>query len=337
MLSFLKPSQSQSLLRIIALAIEQRLPLAPLLRAFAEDQDWGQRWRVHRVAGLLEGGSSLPAALEQVARVLPEEDVLAIRFGTQSGTLPVTLRNLIEESDRLEDVRFYQPVRDVLPYVAVVLLVCVLIGAFLLINIVPVYRDLMRDIGVDSAAFERVTHVGSLIANYGWLAVGAGLLLGCILWTERPGRSLRRALFRPWCDMRSADVLRNLSVVAEAGRPIPGAISTLARYHHDSTLRQKLLYVRNEVEQGADLWITLRKVNLLTPAEVAVMEASQKVGNRPWAMAQLARCKRRRIRRRLELAGQLLEPVTVLLLGGVVLALFWSVLSPIVEILWHLT
>ena len=163
--------------------------------------------------------------------------------------------------------------------------------------------------------------------------VGAALFLAWILWTDRPGRSLRRGLLRPWFDMRSADVLQNLSVVTEAGRPIPGAISTLARYHHDPSLRQKLLFVRNEIEQGADLWATLRTVKLLTPAEITLMEAAEKVGNRPWAMEQLAMSKRRRMRRRLELLGQLESPVAVLCLGGAVFAVCLGVFAPLVKII----
>jgi type II secretory pathway component PulF len=329
-------AQSQSLLRIIALAIEGRLPLAPLLRAFAEDQSQGQRRRVHRVAGLLEGGSSLPAALEQVAGVLPKRDVLAIRFGTQSGTLSITLRHLFEESGSLRSVRPSHGLRETLPYATVVLLVIVLIGAFLLVKIVPAHLQVMEDYGVESSLLQWEAHLGTLIMDYWWLAA-AGLLLAWLLWTQRPGRSLRRRFVPRWCDMGTADVLQNLSVVSEAGRPIPGAISTLARYHHDPALRQKLLFVRNEVEQGASLWGTLQRTKLLAPTEVALLEASEKVGNRPWAMAQLVMCKRRRMQRRLELAGQVVEPVAVLLLGGVVLALFLGILSPVVNIMWHLT
>lgn len=332
---FTTSTQSQSLLRIIALAIEQRLPLAPLLQAFAEDQDGVQRWRVQRLAGLLEEGSSLPSALEQVAHVLPEEHVLAIRFGTQSGTLSMTLRNLVEDSGSLEDIRTKERLRGTFIYPTVVLLVILMIAIFLMLKIGPVYRQIMYDFGVESLAFEWVIYIGNLFAIYWWLVVGAGLLLTWILWTEWPGRSLRRGLIRPWFDMRSVDVLQNLSVVTEAGRPIPGAISTLARYHYDPTLRQDLLFVRNEVEQGADLWATLRTVKLLTPADVALMLASEKVGNRAWAMAQLATCKRRRMRRRLDLLGQLVEPAAVLLLGGAVFTMCLGVFAPLVSMILY--
>ena len=328
----------KSLLRIISLVIEQRLPPAPLLQAFAEDQSGIQRRRVQRLARLLEEGSSLSQALEQVPHVLPEEDVLAIRFGTQSGTLSMTLRNLIEDSARLEDVGVNGQLRGTLLYPIVVLLVLLMIATFLLTKVWPVYEQMMSDFGVKTipTAFQWVTSFGSLFVAFWWIGVGAGLLLIWTFWTEWPGRSLRRRLVRPWFDMRSAVVLQCLSVVTKAGRPIPGAISTLARYHHDPTLRQKLLFVRNEIEQGADLWVTLQEVKLLTPADVALMEASQNVGNRPWAMGQLATCKRRRMRERLELLSQLVEPVGVLLLGGVVLTVCLAGFVPLVKMIMNL-
>lgn len=336
MLSFRKYTQSQSLLRILALAIEQRLPLAPLMRAFAEDQSGAQRWRVHRLARLLEGGSSLPSALEQVAGVLPSENVLAIRFGTQSGTLMITMRALIEESESLANVRRVQWLRSTLIYPAIALLVMMGIVTFFMIKIAPAFQKIMQDYGVESLIFRWAIFVSNLVVNYWWLAAGAALLLAWIWWREWPGRFWRLGWIRPRYDMRSADVLQNLSVVAETGHPIAGALSTLARYHHDPTLRDELLFVRNEVEQGADLWNTLRKVKLLTLAEVALLEAAQKVGNLAWAMAQLAVCKRRRKRSRMELLGQLVEPVAALLLGGLVLAICLMAFAPLLGLIWNL-
>jgi MSHA biogenesis protein MshG len=322
---------------MIALATEQRLSLSPLLQAFAADQGGVQRGRIQRLAELLDGGTSLPAALEQVAHMLPEEHVLAIRFGTQSGTLSMTLRNLVEDSGSLDEFRMKEQLQAAMVYPVTVLLVIVGIATFLLTEIWPVFQRIMDDFGVESSplAFQVVIDVGNLFLHYWWLVAGVVLLLAWMLWTEKPGRSLRRGLVRPWCDMRTADVLQSLSVVTEAGRPIAGAISTLARYHHDPTLRQKLLFVCNEVEHGADLWATLQTVKLLTPAEVALMEASEKVGNRPWVMAQLASGKRRRMRRRLELLGQLVEPAVVLLVAGVVFTMCLGVFVPLAKMILY--
>jgi len=321
-------------LRIIALAVEQRLPLPPLLQTFAKDQTGRQRGRVERLAILLDEGSSLPAALEQVADVLPVADVLAIRFGTQSGTLAATLRDLVDQSGDSEDVRLRQSLRGALLYEGIAFIVMVMIAIFLLVMIWPKLAQIMSDSGVERPlTFQWTAYVGDFFATYWWLVVGTGLLLAWALWTERPGRSLRRGLVLPWSDMRSADVLQSLSIVAEAGRPILGAISTLARYHHDPTLRQKLLFVCNEVEHGAELWGMLGKINLLTPMEVSLMETSEKVGNRPWTIAQLATIKRRRLRHRVELVSHLASPIAILFMGGAVFTLCLGLFGPLVQMI----
>ena len=84
--------------------------------------------------------------------------------------------------------------------------------------------------------------------------------------------------FGPMRDWRSAEVLQRLGAVTAGGRPLPSALSTLARYHFDPAIRHKLLFARNEVEQGADLWQSLATVRLVNPAEATVME----VATRSW-------------------------------------------------------
>ena len=326
--------QSQSLLRVITLALEQRLPLAPLLRAFAEDQSGSHRWRVHRVAGILESGSSLPSALEQVAGVLPVENVLAIRFGAQSGTLPTTLRSLVEETKGLTHSRSLWPLYGTLIYVAIVALIMLGILTFLMLVIAPKFEAMMGDYGARSLMFAWLVGCSQLFVECWWLIVVVALGLVWMWWAKWPAWFWRLGWIRPWHDMRSADVLQNLSIVTKAGRPVPGAISTLARYHHDPLLRQELLFVRNEVEQGAEVWAALGKVKLLSSAEMALLHAAEKVGNVPWVMTQLAQCKRRRAHRRIDMLGQLAQPAAILLLGGIVLVVCLGMYAPILQLLW---
>src|SRR5687768_15050162 len=73
-------SQRLALLRLIAVATEEHLPLSPLLDAWAFDQGGVQGRRVQRLSLLLKEGTPLPDAVEQVPGVLRDEDVLSIRF-----------------------------------------------------------------------------------------------------------------------------------------------------------------------------------------------------------------------------------------------------------------
>jgi type IV pilus assembly protein PilC len=128
-------------------------------------------------------------------------------------------------------------------------------------------------------------------------------------------------------------VLEKLSVSTAAGRPIAGALSTLARYHFDPAIRNKLLFVRNEVEQGADVWQSMATAGLITPPEVRVLETAERVGNRPWALEQLAAGKERRAMRRLDRLSELLLPMLIVAMGAIVLFQALSVFIPLVKII----
>jgi type II secretory pathway component PulF len=137
-------------------------------------------------------------------------------------------------------------------------------------------------------------------------------------------------------DLRIADVLQKLGVAIRAGRPLEGALSTLARYHFDPVLRHQLLFIRNELEQGANIWQSMRNVGLLNPQEMRVLESSERVGNRPWVLNQLAQLKKRRTTRRLANWSQLALPLVIILLGGFVLLQALSMFQSLFRIVYSL-
>jgi type II secretory pathway component PulF len=142
-------------------------------------------------------------------------------------------------------------------------------------------------------------------------------------------------VFRTWRQLRWADVLEKLSLASAAGRPMPGALSTLARYHFDPRIRRELLYARNEVEQGAEVWPTLAAAGLLAPQEERLLDVSERLGNRSWALDKLAANKKRRVRRRLRVWSALTLPIIALVFGGYVLAQALSLFVPLVEFIFH--
>jgi type IV pilus assembly protein PilC len=186
----------------------------------------------------------------------------------------------------------------------------------------------------------RMVGITNLFVKHWWIGALAAFALLWVIFSDRPGRFFRRSvlgrLLYPLGQQRSADVLQKLAITTGAGRPIPGAISTLARYHFDPVLRRKLLYVRNEVEQGADVWQSMAASGLLRPSEERLLETAERVGNRPWVLAQLAGVKWRRAARRLERLSQLLLPALAIVFGGAVLFQALTLFLPLVQLIHSL-
>src|SRR5262245_50701315 len=92
-------AQRRSLLRMIAVSIEEKLQLVPLLEAWVEDERGAQRARVLRLIRILNEGTPVADAVEQVPNILRDEDILALRFDAQSGTLTTAVRQALSASD----------------------------------------------------------------------------------------------------------------------------------------------------------------------------------------------------------------------------------------------
>lgn len=325
-------TQQLTLLRLIALAAEEQLPLAPLLAAWSQDERGVQRRRVRRISQLLDAGAPLPAAVEEVSGALRDADILAIRFGAQSGTLRASLDEAIHD---------YRPAspwgKGTFGYLVIVSLLFFVLSLFIYVKIVPAMQSILAEYGLNATRSLQWSLAFARFVDHSWWFFV--LLISALLYatfSARPGRILRQSfvgrLVRPLWSLGTADILQKLSVAAAAGRPVAGSISTLARYHFDPAVRRKLLFVRNEIEQGASPWQSLAAVGILTPADEALLASADRVGNRPWALEQLAATKKRRTWRRLDRAADLILPVMVVLLGLFVLLQALSILTPLVYV-----
>jgi type II secretory pathway component PulF len=204
------------------------------------------------------------------------------------------------------------------------------------VKIFPAFRAIFREFAMSlppvTESFLRITGVFS---DYAWLFLLALIVLALLFLFARPGRFVRQAMVRLFGTRRSqwsGDLLRMIAIASNAGRPIGGALSTLARYHFDPTIRRRLLYVRNEIEQGALLWPSMSAAELITPADERALDLSERLGNRSWVLSQLAYAKTRRATHRRDLMSQLLLPFAVLLLGAFVLYQALAIFVPLITL-----
>jgi len=295
------------------------------------------RRRLRRLAQRLAARTSLADALEQTPGVLSDEQILAIRFGDQSGTLPATLAHLLKaeyQAAMLVNIRL----RQTIFYTGMTVTILVMVLAFLMIKIIPSFQAIFNDFDLELPRLTLLLiQVSNTAINF-WFLIA--LLLLTMVWLFRANTSRRffrrvmsSRVVRPIAELRTADLLDMLSVTLQAGRPLPGALSTLARHHFDSLIRYKLLFVRNEVEQGAEVWHSMAAARLITSAEAQALESSTSVGSRAWTMKRLARLKRDRVAGQIDIGVNLLQPLITLMLAGTVLFVAVGCLSPLIELI----
>ena len=84
---------------------------------------------------------------------------------------------------------------------------------------------------------------------------------------------------------------------------------------------------------GVGVWADLAGAGLLTRHDAAALEAAERVGNLPWALRALADGGDRRSHYRLLALGQVLQPLAILGLGGLVLVICLAYFGPLVAMI----
>lgn len=129
------------------LAITQsELPLAPSLRALAEDlRNPRLRPVLDNMHRDLERGASLEEAVEKNHQAFPRLFVSAIRAGEATGNLPGVLQLLASYASRMSGLK--QTFQVALAYPVVVTVLAVAIMAYLLQWVVPTFADIFEEFG----------------------------------------------------------------------------------------------------------------------------------------------------------------------------------------------
>lgn len=335
------PTQRRVLLRLIAAATEQRHPLPPLLEAWSDEESGAQSIRLRRLAAALREGAPLANAIERFPGLLSDEQTLMIRFAAESGTLGSVIRRELEDSPAaIGDVD--GNLRRIANYLGFFLLVGAPVALFIQTAITPQIEQIYSEFQIDLPDSTQLAIGMSSLTWWTWV-IGA-LLLIVLLWSRSfswPAKQLRRTvaprLLSTLRSRRIGLILKRLGDSVAAGRPLSGAISTLARYHYDPLIRHKLLFARNELELGTEVWSALGTAGLLQAVEANALTAADQTGTRAWTLRTLGEARLERSDRRLRRQAGLMAPLIVLAFGVFVLVQATGMFAMLVHLIECLT
>ncbi len=333
-------SVQASLIRLLAVAHSKKLDLPPLVECFALEHRGLTRVRLWQLARRLKTGTPMLEAIEQTPGVLNDEAILSIRFGMQSGTLDAVLSALVERSVLRQRNPNFQ-IKRTLTYHTCFAFVASFILTAVVAFIFPTFSKLFSEmeIPVTQAQISLewwMNSIGTYIPFFFLLVIAFGLVIRFL----NPIRSVHRAFasrfFRSIAQLRVVHLLRLLSIANDAGRPLAGSMSTLAKYHFDRNVRAKLLYARNEIELAAEPWSSLASAKLLNEKEAVALAGSHSTQTRSWLLQKLADTKEERVIQRLLLGSSLIHPVLVIVFGLLVLWFAWACFGTLCQLIQSL-
>ena len=328
--------------RQIAGLVGSGLPIERALTALAdESEDSRQRELLAQLKAEVNAGSPFARALATAPREFDDVYRGVVAAGEQSGALGQVLEKLADDLEERQDLR--SKLIGAMAYPAIVSVIAFMIVIFLLTYVVPQIATVFTT-SKHALPFLTIAMlaISDFARHWGWLillcAVGAGFLLKLALrgqaFRERfdAGILTLPLVGRLARGYNAARFAGTLAMLAGAGVPILKALQAAAETLSNSAMRADALDALVQVREGAPLGSALAGKKRFPGLLAMFARLGEQTGALPEMLGRAARQLSTEVQRRAMTAATLLEPLLIVAMGAIVLAIVLAVLMPIIQL-----
>ena len=316
-------------------------PLEESLRTIARQFEQEQvRTILLSVHNAVVEGRRLSEAMTREAASFPPLYRAMVSAGESSGTLPLILERLADLLERQAQVR--GKVLSALAYPVILAIVATFVVFALMIFVVPKVVEQFEDVGQQLPLLTRIViGLSEFLAGWWW-----ALLLGLVAFALLLGRALqdealrlrfdRRLLRLPLLgrllrDLHAARMARTLSTMVGSGLPMMEGLVITARTVHNRVLREATDRMVASIREGGSLSGAMRRAGVFPPTLLYMTTSGEDSGRLGPMLERAADYLEREFNTFTTVAMSLLEPLIIVVLGGVVAVIVLAILLPILQ------
>jgi len=333
----------------LALATRQ---MATLARAGLPVEEWlatvarqSEKQKVRNILSAVRTrvmeGHSLAQALGGFPRVFPEIYRSTVAAGEASGHLHLVLERLADYLENRHALR--QKVMLALIYPAILTLVALGVTVGLIVYVVPEVVKVFDGLDQELPALTRLLiGTSDFLRAYGLHALVALGILAAIVarWLRKPGSRMRfdRLLLRlPLFGrlvrgLNTARFARTLSILAASGVPLLEALRTGGEVIGSRPMRAAVEDASLRIREGRGIGQALEETGYFAPVIVHLIRSGESSGRLTEMLERAAENQEQEVESRISVSMGLFEPLLILTMGGIVLAIVLAILLPIFEL-----
>ncbi len=317
----------------------------PILNALLTTAGQTDNPAFRRVVEMIEAdireGGMLSDALARFPDLFSGVYVNMVRAGESSGKLDIILQRLAVAREKEDEVR--RRVQSAIAYPTLVIVVGMLTVFVLLTFFMPRVISLFKNFDDLPLPTRALMGISSVFAGYWYWIVLVCILLGLAyrrMSATEKGRfaidnaKLNLPLFGGFIMRHQMSVFsRTLSLLIEAGINLDRAMRLSAGALVNSVIRKQLLDAADEtVNQGAPFSTTLKKVRAVPPMVVNMSAVGEQGGRLDEALSEVAGFYESEIDQQTRVVMSLIEPILILVVGGIVGFIVAAMLLPIFKL-----
>lgn len=331
------------LLRQLATLIRAGVPILAAFDIIARSQEKAETTRLLlQIRADLQTGAALTTALGRHPDNFDALTCTLVAAGEQSGLLDVMLTRIADYQEKMLSIR--GKLRGALTYPIAILLVALVVTVLMLVLVVPAFENSFSSFGAALPLPTRIIIDGSAaLRDYGIIvlillaASGFGLMHQ---WRRNPrwqaatdrwqltlpilGPLLRRAALARWS--------RTLASLYAAGIPLLDTLIPAGDATDNQLFQQASQTLRQKINQGNSLSVALPRQNEFSPLLIQMVAIGEESGTLDDMLSKVADIYDREVDESVALLGTLMEPLLMLVLGGLIGGLVIAMYLPIFEL-----
>jgi type IV pilus assembly protein PilC len=325
--------------RQLSTMISAGLPLVRSLRSIARDhEDKKLGLILEKVSDDVQKGESLSTALSKHTGAFDEVFVSLVNTGEVSGTLDRIMDQTATYLERAEALRL--KVQAALRYPIFVLSFALLILITMIVKIIPMFSSIYDRfrvplplptqilLGISRAVVDNLLLAGGLtliLVFTGWYLAqtAAGRL-----WIDRAKFNL--PIFGPLIRMYAVTKFaRTLGMLTASGTQILYALKVMRPVPGNRVLEQGIEHVRSRVEEGDSLSKAMTEAQVFPEMLVQMTATGEETGQLDNMLTRTADFYERRVTAQVDGLSSLVEPIAIVVLGGLVGVMLLALYLPI--------
>jgi MSHA biogenesis protein MshG len=300
------------------------------------------RRTLSEVVADLESGRELASAFARHPNVFPDLYLSLVRVGEQTGTLETAFARLADYLGAQQNLK--DRVSGAMRYPLIVIAAIIAAMGVLTVFVIPKFEPMFKTLGDNLPMPTRILLGASNFFQHHWLLAG-GLLLaivagwryyvrtgsGKLKWHEWQlkvplfGRLIKESVL--------ARALGTLSLTLAAGLPMLEALKLIARAAGNEFMTARFEQIRELVQTGEPLSRAAAAANVMPPLVLQMLEVGEETGELTRLLDEIAGYYQREVEYTLQNLTAMIEPILIIVVGGMVLILALGIFLPMWEML----
>jgi type IV pilus assembly protein PilC len=306
----------------------------------------GLRAVCEKISSELRGGSDLSTAMETCPRAFSPLYVSMVRAGEASGQMDVILERLSDYLESSQALR--REVRSAMTYPVISLVLVLGITAFLMLGVVPTFRQVFEGLDAKLPALTEFTLNTSawLTANW-YIVVGAvaGFFFGCSVFKKTPtGRLLfdhmylRMPIFGTIVrKIALARFSRTFATLIRSGVPIMATLDIVSETAGNKVVSNTVDAAKESVRNGQLLSDPLSQSKVFPPMVTRMIAIGERTGALEALLEKIAEFYDGQVKAAIKSLTSLIEPLLITFMGVIVGGVVLSVFLPILDVVGKLS